>query len=312
MKDKLLRNIELKILSVIIALILWMMVRSEKRADLYLDVRLELENLPSNLMVTELNSESIKLRLNGSKDLISKMDDKYFKPYAIDMFNAEPGQFSFKVKVSRFAVGAGIRVLDVSPKEIRGRLETVVEKLLPVEPTFKGKLDQGYEIESYDIMPEKIKVKGPRSQISAASAISTSAINLTGRKRSFVDNYQIILPSEHFTTINNIEKVTVNVLLREENVTRVIKNVPVRISNKYRKLKIEEGFVNVKISGAVGLVNAMDKNDISIIASPNMADNTSFKAGDRFKALLVIGEMEGITLKVLDDLYFIAREDSEK
>ena len=307
MKKKILSNFNLKVSSLIIAVTLWVLVRGEQRTDIYVNVKVELKNMPNYLIVTAQNSDRISIRLNGPKEMISKLDDKYFKPYVIDLSGSAPGEQTFKVLHSSFKVENNIQIAEISPREIKLELDMLVKKDVPLEPSFTGQLEHGYEIEGYDVYPESVKLMGPRSQLLNVNLVKTAPIDLLGRKRSFVDKYPIVLDGKNIWVEGETELVLVNIRIREEQVTRIIKDVPVRLKGKTAPWDIETKFVNVKIAGPAGKVNEIKKEELDAIAEASTGDLARVGSGDKTEWKVTVTEIPGVTVSSLNKVIAVKK-----
>ena len=305
MKNLFFSNIELKILSLIIALTLWFVVRGEQRAEVFLQVKVELKNTPNYLIVTSQNADKIKIRVNGPKALISKIDEKYFKPFECDLTGASAGEQSFRIIPSIFKVEKGLEVLDLAPKEIKVTLEMIVKKELPIEPSFSEKLLHGYELEGYDIYPESIKVMGPQSQLYEVTVVKTAPIDLVGKKRSFVEKYPLILPGKNLWVEGETELVLVNVKIKEGQITRIIKDVPVRPKSEGSSWKLETKFINIKAVGPASKVDDLKREDIDAVADVLAQDLARIPKGEKIEGKLLIKEISGLSLSGLNPVYVI-------
>jgi YbbR domain-containing protein len=309
MNKSLLSNIPLKILSLGIAITLWILIRGEQRTDIYLDIKVDLKNLPQNLVITNQNSDRINLRLTGPKAIISRIDEKYFKPYICDLADANPGEFACRIAPSNFKMDKGVQIVHVTPREIKVDLETFDKKEVGIEPGFAGKLDSGYEIDGYDIYPDKVTVTGPKSQVNDLSILKTVPIDLSGRKKSFVDKFPILLPGRNLAIEGSSEFVLVNVQIREEQVTRIIKDVPLKLFPESSGFRIEPKFINVKVTGQSVKVDEVKKEQIvALVEAPNVEISKTITL-DKIECHVELAEIPGVTLVSVTPVYYTRKSE---
>ncbi len=305
MKKAILNNIELKILSIIIAVTLWTLVQGQQKRDVYLNVKIETLNLPSHLQITSQSEDTVKIHLSGSKSIISRMDDRYFKPYLIDLSSVSPGEKVYKIHKTAFKVENGVRIIDISPEEVSIKVEMIVKKELPVEPAFTGKLSNGYELEGFDVLPENVRIKGPKSLVDSMNFVKTAPIDINERKRSFVRKYMLVLPARNLSIDDGKDEVVVNVIIREEQITRIIKDVPVRKMDGKGLFKNETKAINIKIAGPAGKVNDIKREEIVVQASVPEMDFTTIKQDEKIEAGIKIREIPGIKISAVNKVYFV-------
>jgi YbbR domain-containing protein len=75
--------------------------------------------------------------------------------------------------------------VQVEPAQVTVWIDQVAEREILVQPQLVGELPAGYEIERVLLMPNKVKVRGPKTILDSASIVSTLPIDVTGRRTSF-------------------------------------------------------------------------------------------------------------------------------
>lgn len=304
MKRWLFSNIELKIFSLLIAVTLWILVRGEQRTDIYVNVKVELKNVPSHLIVTNKSRESLNIHLNGPKQLLAKINEKYFEPYLCDLAKASSGEFTCMIEQSQLKTDEGVNVVDVTPREIVMKIETVMTKKVSIVPDIVGGLEPGYELEGFDVYPENVTLIGPRSVVNFIEELKTGAIDISRRKRSFVDKVPLVLPSEFLQIEEETDLAVVNVKIREESLSTIMDDVPLRLEDETGLWRLKSLSTQVKVSGIAGKVNDVRKEEIEIVALVPPGKENQLRA----EAELKIKEIEGVTITNLAPVYVLKKD----
>jgi YbbR domain-containing protein len=191
--QKLLRRIfvedwNLKLLSLAIAIVLWLMVTGQNQpVTAHVNVQLNFIR-PQSLEISNDPPRTVDVMLTGSRN---KLDDLTSLDLVatVDISDQRSGE-----RVLRLADKAvitlpqGIKVDGYQPSAIPIRLEEMVDRQVPVEPKLEGKPDEGFEVYSVTLNKTTVSVRGPASRVNALQKIATESIWLTGHKQSFPAN----------------------------------------------------------------------------------------------------------------------------
>ena len=176
----------LKILSVLIALGMWVMVVSGHEETKEMTVPVRLINIPqSKVAISDFSNVSINIK--GAARLMQSLTNSDVL-LDIDVSGFTDGQSIRRILTSDFKTPLGLEVSDVNPSELRITLDNVTAKEVRVLPSIIGEVKQGYMVESITLKPNSITVTGAKTVLSQLENISTMPINLSERNENFVQN----------------------------------------------------------------------------------------------------------------------------
>lgn len=251
----------MKLLSLILATILWFFVRGGRHTELSVDVQVQVKNLPKKFVVSSEIDPTINLRLVGPKTRLNRVDPADLPPFELDLSNARKGSNSFRIHEGNFKFPSGVQVTRMVPQEIRVMVEELEEKLVRIEPRFMDELDEGFELAGYEVTPAFAKKFGSRRELAATPYIFTEPISLAGRHASFVVDYSLAHGS---TGSAEEKKVTVKVVIREKEIAKIFKDVPVRVVGFRSAVRIEPRTVSIKAKGLAGRVAALAEEHLEV------------------------------------------------
>jgi YbbR domain-containing protein len=168
----------LKLLSLFLALALWLAVGGEERTETNLNFALELVNLAPDLMITSEVPSSIQVRVMGPRGLIRSLSQGRLS-HTLDLAGVKPGRHTFPLGVGSFSFPRGIQVTRVQPNPLVLTLTPTVTRTLPVQPVFLGRPPEGYEVKSVKTRPSKVTVKGPVSELEDLKFLPTIPLDVT-------------------------------------------------------------------------------------------------------------------------------------
>jgi hypothetical protein len=189
MRKRVLRNLGLKVFSLLVATFLWGVVLGEQKVDVTVTVPLAL-NLPPRLMLVNDPPESLEVHLRGPRTLVTSLTPR-------EVTLSEPpgtlaeGEHLLPIREDLIRVPRGIQVVDVLPRRIRVVVETAVEREVEVSPRVEGALPEGFVVRRLTPTPARIRVVGPPSELRRLTQVRTLPISLTGHTASFSAHVQL-------------------------------------------------------------------------------------------------------------------------
>jgi len=140
----LLKNIDIKLISLFLAMILWVYVASGENPIIenYIDVSLEIRNLKNDLVIKEI-PENISVGIKGPKDVLSNLtSDKINGIINLSEIN-ESGIYTIKVETD---APQRVEIIRIIPSEIKVEVEEIVTKTMEVAYSLIGVPEKGYSL----------------------------------------------------------------------------------------------------------------------------------------------------------------------
>lgn len=175
------RNSGLKLLSICIAALLWLVVAGERVVERVMRVPVELQNLPNDLEIVSNPPDTVEVRLRGSSGTLSRMAPGEVAT-VIDLRAARTGRRLFHLTPGQVNTPYGIETVQVSPATLTLEFETTGVRVVRVQPTIDGEPANGFEVVSVRSEPETIEVAGPESAIRQLREAITEPISVVDRK----------------------------------------------------------------------------------------------------------------------------------
>ncbi len=169
----------LKVVSFLLALILWVTFLGLKREEIHKRVKLEPLLAPGTMITNKIPSH-IDFTLSGPRLLLKSVDRK-INPIRPDFRRNRDSTIGFTISEELLGeLPKEVRVTAFSPSSVLIRLEEVVEKYTTVSPTLRGSTASGYEIVAVETVPSKVAVSGPKSLLNRVSSVGTEPIDISG------------------------------------------------------------------------------------------------------------------------------------
>jgi hypothetical protein len=170
-----------KVLSLLIAAILWAMVASEPELAAFANAPVEYKNLPDDLEISSEPVTSVSLELRGPSGELRGLNDGALRPAVIlDMSGVRPGERTFAIDSSAVKLARGVRLVRAIPSEVRLQFERRSVKSVPVRPRFTGEGANGYEIANWSVNPPELLIQGPADHVARIRQVLTDPVDVSG------------------------------------------------------------------------------------------------------------------------------------
>ena len=193
-------NWTLKIISLVLALLLWSFIMGERRLEVGYPVPLELQSLPKGLMVANEVPSLIDVRVSGPRTLLSKVSPNDIS-IVVDLTDLKPGLTTFKRLEERLNLPSGLRVTRLSPSFIDLKLERIKQKLVPIKIIFTDKPLSGFKVGKVRSVPDEVIIEGAESELKNVNEVTTEDVNLKGVNEGF----SLIVPLVHRGTYTHFK-----------------------------------------------------------------------------------------------------------
>jgi YbbR domain-containing protein len=174
-------NVGLKVLSICIATLLWLVVAGERVVERVLRVPVELQNLPSDLEVVSNPPETVEVRVRGSSGTLSRLGPGDVST-VIDLRAARTGRRLFHLTPGLVNTPYGLETIQVSPPTLTMEFEITGIRMLRVQATIDGVPASGFEVIDVKSDPEAVEVSGPESALKQLEEAITEPISVSDLK----------------------------------------------------------------------------------------------------------------------------------
>lgn len=216
-----------KIVSVLLAVILWYFVGGEDKIDKIVMVPIEIINLPRDLVISNQFKKEIEVTVSGPRSLILDMANKSVTRQ-VDLSSATPGTMVIENDGAHIPVPRNVEVQRVQPSSIILSLDKLIQKQFPVNAKTVGSVPAGYSLVDLKIDPDVISITGPQTILSQVDDLETRPINLDGLKESAQLQIPLALEPAIVELIGETS-VTADVKIAIDTITKTVEKVPVRV-----------------------------------------------------------------------------------
>lgn len=258
------KDINIRIISILFAFVLWLYVASEQNPIEYRnikDISVKLINVESvqksGLVINEGEDYKVDITLKGKRDMLSEIIVSDISIKAdLRGFN-QKGVNTVPVEVE--GLPDNVELVDITPKHIKVTLEPIITVEVPVKVVTTGNTEAGYTALHPKVTPAQVLARGPEDQLSGIKVV-TATLDLSGVEGNVTE----VLPVKAMDRDNN-EVTDIEISPDIVEVT-----VPVR---KTRKVPVEVTLDGHPSTGKEISGVSQDINHVVIYGEENVLKN---------------------------------------
>jgi YbbR domain-containing protein len=216
LRNLLLRNWELKLLSLFISFFVWLSLIPEEKtfSEKRLTIPLETHNIPADLELVEKPDSTVDVTIRASNRIIDEISaaNVFAK---LNLSRASLYQEEYPLNETMISIPTGAEVVRISPAMVRLKFERTREVPLDIVPNIIGQAKEGYTIAKVDVIPPKVPVKGPESKFGAKDRVSTSPVDVSELTSSTEIEADLILPKPELRLASPRAKARIRIIVEE-------------------------------------------------------------------------------------------------
>jgi len=263
-------NLPLKLVSLVLAVLLWFVIAGEKTSEMGLSVPVELQNFPKDLELTGDPVDTVEVRLRASPGIIQRLTPGDVSAH-IDLADAHEGERIVHLTPDSVRVPFGVTVVKISPSIITLNLERTLSKTVPVRPRLLGRPAPGYEVAEMTTEPAEVRIAGPKSRVQEVESAYTEPVSVEGAEANVVDHVNIGL-EDPLLRIQGNPRVRVTVRIREVEHTRTFPGLLVEV--RRGSFAARPPRVNVVLAGPASVLDQADSASIRPYVDAGQVDET--------------------------------------
>src|ERR1700733_1391764 len=172
------RNLGWKVLSLLIAIGLWIAVSREPEVATSLSVPVDFKNMRDDLDTSGNLPDRVRLEVRGPSGRLTR-DNLSAVAVVLDLSDAEAGDRTYSIRGRNLNLPAGVVFYRAVPSEITVHFEQLIFKDESVEPVYVNKRS-GYRIARVDLRPSMVRIRGSQDRVQAIHQVKTDPIDLSG------------------------------------------------------------------------------------------------------------------------------------
>ncbi|MBV9625725.1 MAG: hypothetical protein JOZ14_17290 [Acidobacteria bacterium] len=206
-------NLGLKLISLVLAVGLWLAVSSSPPSEVILNVLLIFRNMPADLEISSQTVPGVQVRVRGPERIVRRLEPAELRA-EIDVRGMKAGEHTFDL-TKAVTVPDRLEVAEVVPSEVHVTFDTRARRRVPVHPRIVGSLPPGFAIQEIQAEPDWVEILGPRKEVDSVESAITDPIDVSG----VLDRIAVMRPayvSDPLIQVTNPQSLRITVIMKRE------------------------------------------------------------------------------------------------
>jgi YbbR domain-containing protein len=188
-------NFALKLMSLLLAVLLWWAVARDPRVEIALSVPIEFHNVPNELEISSEKVPQAEIRVRGPARVVRELSSADIHP-VLDLQGAGIGEKTFDLTQREIRLDHDLEVVQVVPAQFRVSLDRRTSREVDVHARVIGTFASGFRILETITDPKKITIIGPDKRVNSIESAITDPVDATGviGRATFTTNAYIADP----------------------------------------------------------------------------------------------------------------------
>jgi YbbR domain-containing protein len=261
-------NFGFKIVAVVMALLLWFHVATEKVYEYNRSFPVKIYNIPKGLILSEPVPEEVQVKIRGKGKELLKLLLMHKGELRIDIRNFKVGESDYTLNPEEIPIPEGLELKVeeiVSPKSIKINLDRLMEKKVPIHSQIIILPKEDYlQVGEVSLVPHEVVISGPTKLVKGIESIETEKKVLDGVTQPISDRIGLTSPQGY-----NLELSFKQASFRvdvQKAMEQKIPGVPVETVNLFggRKIELEPESIDVVIFGGENVVDQLSPDQIKV------------------------------------------------
>lgn len=253
------KNIILKVISIALAIILWVYVQADSISEITFNLPLQIIKA-SNMAIYGDRPEFINVTFKGQRNVINGLSKDQLKA-ELDLSDRETSKISYRLTPKNISAPKEIEVIKIEPEQITIDLDYTVSKEVPVQVITIGQPASNFVIYDFIVVPPTVIIEGAERELKIISYIETVPIIIDGIRGDFTR--EVNLKSEKKIGIKNTNSAKVTVVLWKK---KIFLNHEITFRNLGRNLNARAlpEAINITLQALENKIDLLQKEEIKI------------------------------------------------
>jgi YbbR domain-containing protein len=225
-------------------------------------IPLRVKNQPENLaLATNMENINIEVRLEGPQTIVSGLSAQQQIQATVDLTGLTPGEAIIPLTPETISAPQQVKVTGISPSSVTLELESIISKMVKVQPIILGVPAEGYLLQEVRIFPEQVKILGTESTLAEINTLSTESVDIGGAKKSFITEVSIAHLEKDIRLDSN-ELIEIRPIIIEKIENREFRSIPIIVIPPQMKVKLDPSRIDVLLSGVQSNLDQIKPDDL--------------------------------------------------
>jgi YbbR domain-containing protein len=168
------KDIKLKLLSLLLAGMLWFAVSYVGESKMNMPVKVPVESLNRDYILGKLETDEIFVTVSGPVSILKQLRSRDVR-LVLDLSTIKEGRHTISVEKKDIELPKGVQVDSIRPDYVVMEIDRVLEKQVRTVVRLEQKWSTIYKVKSWS--PRYVNVEGPRTSLERLTALETLPVS---------------------------------------------------------------------------------------------------------------------------------------
>ena len=201
---------QLKLLSLVLAVGLWLFVGTAERTEIALAVPVEYVGLEGPLTLEGRRQDTVEVQVRATRWAALRVSPASLR-VRVDVSRLHEGDNLVHLLPEAVEVPRGARVTRLAPAWATVQVVRAATKTVPVVARVLGHPAPAHVLRRVVVEPATVQIKGPRTTIELRTAVDTLPVDVSGRREAVTRTVGLVLPESIYPVDRRTVEVTVDI-----------------------------------------------------------------------------------------------------
>lgn len=172
LKDLIVSNWKLKLLSLITSIFLWFVIVGPQKSELGISVPIQYTKLPLSVEIIGQWMDRLDVRVRGSASGLDALSPGSVRA-VVDLSRVLPGLNFFRITSDKIQVPPGITISQIRPSDLQLNIETALSRQFKVVPTIAGALPEKSKLV---VQPSEVRIRASHGDLKKLISVTTDPV----------------------------------------------------------------------------------------------------------------------------------------
>ncbi|TVQ98257.1 MAG: hypothetical protein EA399_10790 [Desulfovibrionales bacterium] len=168
-------NWQYLVLAFALAVFSWYLVSGREKVDTWIQVPVEMVNMPEGYVVRQGMVNRIDVRVRGPRPMVRTIDMRNAF-YPLDLAGLQVGLNQLDFENRNLSLSRAIEVVEIVPSRVDLLVDQILTKRVPVQKQLHVELHEDFELRAYAVNPAEVVLRGPRVMVEPVDEVQTQPV----------------------------------------------------------------------------------------------------------------------------------------
>lgn len=259
-------NWQYLLLAFALAVFSWYLVSGREKVDTWIQVPVEMVNMPQGYVVRQGMVNRIDVRVRGPRPMVRTIDMRNAF-YPLDLVGLQSGLNQLEFETRNLNLSRAIEVVEIVPSRVDLLVDKLISKSVPVIKDVQVDLHEDYELRRYESRPPDVVIRGPQALVEPVERVATQPVVVENNRPGQMEVVTgLILPPE---VESSPSRVTLFLDFGEKRSEVALEREIQALQPRGMTMTLQPSTIQLSLSVPVSLARDPDLRDmVRIVAAP--------------------------------------------